>query len=250
GYFAQPPADEAPALARQGKAGLAEAPAAGDADSADLGGPFDKGASSSTRRAGDEAKQKKEAEAYRKDQPRSPARSKADGAGYDELASQLETGSSTGAGSRNAPGSGGGASAGPPAQAAPVQPAPAPASPTSPTSKTAKAPAKKPSPEPAPEAAPPPPAENRAAESEDDAQAGAPADRKRVASREASKERAQQDTAARVSALHKQALAAASRGDCAAARTAINTILRLDATYHRDHVARDTRLQDCLAVKK
>jgi hypothetical protein len=254
GYFAQAPAEEpAPgSLARQeklgqqklGKAGRASSSSAGggagagDADTAGLSG-LDKNASPPTRRS-DEAKQKKEAESYRLAQPTAP-RSKArsrddDGAGYDELASQLETG----ARSRNAPGASSGAAGGSPAQAAPtpqaapVQPAP-----------TRTAPARKPSPEPA-AAPPPPPAEDRAAEArgeapddaddaEADAQAGAPADGKKAVARkaasdEASKERARRDTAARVLALHKQALAAAARGDCATVRSATSTIRSLDHT--------------------
>jgi hypothetical protein len=248
GYFAQAPAEDpaAPPLAHQGKAGRA-ASTTGDADTADLpgSGELDKNASRSTRRSRDEAKQKKEAEAYRLAQP--PAtRSKADDvAGYDELTSQLESGSSAGAGSRNAPGASGGAAGGAPAQAAPREPAPA---------KTA--PAKKPSPEPAATPPPPPPASDRAPES--DAEAAAPADGKKVAAREDNKERARKDSSssdqgdkgARISALHKQALAAAARGDCATVRTTSSTIRSLDPTYHRDRVARDERLQDCLAVKK
>ena len=256
GYFAQAPAEEPEpgSLARQekgGKAGRASS-ASGSGDTAGLIG-LDKNAAPS-----DEARQKKEAESYRLAQPTSPkskARSRDDdGAGYDELASQLETGSSAGARSGNAPGASGGAAGGAPPQAtpAPAQAAPAAPGPVQPApAKTA--PARKPSPERAP--APPPPAADRAADAEADAEAGAPAEGKKAAARkaasnEASKERERKDTAARVLSLHKQALAAAARGDCATARTNMNTILRLDSTYHREYVARDARLQDCLAVKK
>jgi hypothetical protein len=264
GYFAQAPAEEpAPGtLARQqkgGKDGRASA-SAGEADTAGLIG-LDKSASPSTRRS-DEAKQK-EAESARVAQstsPRSKARSRdGDGAGYDELASQLETGSSAGARSGKAPGASGGAAGGAPAQAAPApQPAPASPGPAEPAPpKTA--PARKPSPERA--AAPPPPADDRAPEprpeatTDDDAEAGAPAEGKKVTARkaesdEARNERARKDTAARVLALHKQALAAAARGDCATVRSTTSTIRSLDQAYHRENVARDARLQDCLAVKK
>jgi hypothetical protein len=263
GYFAKAPADEPGPVARQEKLGKAGRGASstsstsGDADTAGSIG-LDKNAAPSTRRA-EEAKQKKEAESYRLAQPTSP-RSKArddDGAGYDELASQLETGSSAGARSGNAPGASGGAAGGAPAQAAPApQPAPASPRPAEPAP-ARKEPARKPSPERA--AAPPPPAEDRAAEpraeTDEDAEAGAPAEGKRAVARkadsnEARKERERKDTAARVLALHKQALAAAARGDCATVRSTTSTIRSLDQAYHRERVARDERLQDCLAVKK
>lgn len=255
GYFARAPAEESEPLARQekgGKAGRASA-TSGAGDTAGLAG-LDKNVAPSTR--SDDARQKKEAESYRRAEPTPPkskARSRdADGAGYDELASQLETGSSAGARAGNAPGASGGAAGGAPTQATPPPPQAAPASPRPAQPAPARtAPARKPSPE---RAAEPPPAEDRAGEAED-AEADAPAEGKKAAvgkaaSNEASKERARKDTAARVLSLHKQALAAAARGDCATARTNMNTILRLDSTYHREYVARDARLQDCLAVKK
>lgn len=147
----------------------------------------------------------------------------------------------------------GGAAAGPPALAVP--PPAQPAAPqtatqtppkTAPQAATKAAPARKPSPEPAP----PPPADRAPEASAADAAEGeAPAARKEAVAQAKQRER-KDDTATRVSALHQQAVAAAARGDCATVRSTSSSIRSLDATYHRDRVARDGRLQECLSEPK
>lgn len=47
--------------------------------------------------------------------------------------------------------------------------------------------------------------------------------------------------------LHKRALAAAARGDCESARTAIKRIQAQDAAYYKSKVAGDSALRGCLA---
>lgn len=47
--------------------------------------------------------------------------------------------------------------------------------------------------------------------------------------------------------LHKRALAAAARGDCESARTAIQRIQAQDAAYYKSKVAGDSALRGCLA---
>lgn len=120
--------------------------------------------------------------------------------------------------------------------------------------KPATAPAK-PKAQPTP-AAPPPPQAAPPAEDRDQAEAAgdaeAPADRKAPARAEEKARERSDGSATRVREMHKKALAAAARGDCAAVRSSGNTIRQLDPVYHRDSFARDARLQACLsaAVKK
>lgn len=105
-------------------------------------------------------------------------------------------------------------------------------------------------------AAPPPPQAAPPAEDRDQAEAAgdaeAPAARKAPARAEEKARERSDGSATRVREMHKKALAAAARGDCAAVRSSGNTIRQLDPVYHRDSFARDARLQECLsaAVKK
>jgi hypothetical protein len=228
GYFAQVPEEAELAQPSRDKGG------GGVAVGGDLDDQVALGKDTSRRTRG-EAKQKKEMAADQA-QNRSKPASK-----LDELSGELDTGSSAGAGARSsAPGktqsASGGAAAVPPALAVPPEPAPS------------KAPARKPSP--ARVAAPPPAAERAPEPSTADAVEDAPAERK-PADEKASKERERREnTAAQASALHQQALAAAARGDCATVSATIAKIRSLDPAYHRDRVARDARLQECMAARK
>jgi hypothetical protein len=232
GYFAEAPAEESePAQTSRDK--VARSGVVGGADLDDqvaLG----KNGSGATQRAREENKQKKEVAADRG----GVSQPKAGDARLDELAGDLESGSSAGARGSVAgktQSASGGASAGPPALA--VSPPPAPS----------KAPARKPSP--ASVAAPAPAAERAPEPSTKDVAEDAPAERKPVA--EGAKERERREgKATQASTLHQEALAAAARGDCATARAVIGKLRSLDPAYHRDRVARDERLQDCMAAKK
>jgi hypothetical protein len=240
GRFAQAPAEEpAPVLGKAGRGGSGIGGAKREA--------LDQ-ASGTASRSREASKQKKAAPSSPSGRAERSASPKADGAGFNELAADAESGFGVGAGnsaSGTAPGASGGA-AGPPAQAPRPQPAPSQPAPAQPAP-SKSAPARKPSAAPA---VPPPPAAERAPASRDEDEADeAPADRKAGAARSSERER-KDDRAARVVTLHQQALAAAARGDCATVRTTSNTIRGLDATYHRDRVVRDKRLQECLAVQQ
>jgi hypothetical protein len=164
----------------------------------------------------------------------------------DELAKSVTTGDVGSTRSSAAPGNGpvatqgsSGGVAGGGGAAAPQKQAPA-AKP--------KAPATAATPPPPPQAAPP--AADR--EQEEAASEAAAPDSKAPARKEAKARERSDSSATRVSEMHKKALAAAARGDCATVRATGNAIRQLDPTYHRDSFARDARLQECLsaAVKK
>jgi hypothetical protein len=233
GIFAQAPAEEpAPVLGTVGRGGGGMGAKREALDQAT-------GAASRSREA---SKQKKAAPSPTSRRAERSARPKADGAGFDELTADAESDFGAGAGSGasgTAPGASEGA-AGPPAQT--TQPAPSKSAP-------ARKPSASPAAPPPPAAAPTPASPDATASRDEDKADEAPADRKAGATRSSERER-KDDTAARVARLHQQALAAAARGDCAAVRTTSNTIRGLDATYHRDRVARDQRLQECLAVQQ